>query len=144
MFGLSPLPPKDMANRERAIMSLFPWDDRDFFGRFTNSGMKVDIKETDKAYEVEAELAGFEKENVKIDYVNNYLTISAKKDSSKDENEDNYIRKERSSCSLQRSFYLENADKETASAEFDKGVLKITLPKTKEAIEKKDNSILIK
>lgn len=144
MFGLSPLSPKDMATRERAIMSLFPWGDRDFFGNFTNSGMKVDIKETDNAYELEAELAGFDKKDININYSDGYLTISAKKEASKDENEDNYIRKERSSCSLQRSFYLENADKETASAEFDKGVLKITLPKTKEAIEKKDNSILIK
>ena len=73
-----------------------------------------------------------------------HLTISAKKEASKDENEDNYIRKERSSCSLQRSFYLENADKETASAEFDKGVLKINLPKAKDVEKKKDNSIVIK
>ena len=144
MFGLIPHSEKEMASRERAIMSLFPWADRDFFGNFTNSGMKVDIKETDNAYELEAELAGFDKKDINIDYSDGYLTISAKKEASKDENEDNYIRKERSSCSLQRSFYLENVDKETASAEFDKGVLKINLPKTKDVEKKKDNSIIIK
>lgn len=144
MFGLVPFPEKERASRERAIMSLFPWADRDFFGNFTNSGMKVDIKETDNAYEVEAELAGFDKKDININYSDGYLTISAKKEASKDENEDNYIRKERSSCSLQRSFYLENADKETASAEFDKGVLKINLPKAKDVEKKKDNNIIIK
>ena len=144
MFGLTPHSEKEMASRERAIMSLFPWVDRDFFGNFTNSGMKVDIKETDNAYEVEAELAGFDKKDININYSDGYLTISAKKEASKDENEDNYIRKERSSCSLQRSFYLENADKETASAEFDKGVLKINLPKAKDVEKKKDNNIIIK
>ena len=144
MFGLIPHSEKEMASRERAIMSLFPWADRDFFGNFTNSGMKVDIKETDNAYEVEAELAGFDKKDININYSDGYLTISAKKEASKDENEDNYIRKERSSCSLQRSFYLENADKETASAEFDKGVLKINLPKAKDVEKKKDNNIIIK
>ena len=144
MFGLLPFSEKDIASREKAIMSLFPWANRDFFEGLTNSRMKVDIKETEKGYELEAELAGFDKEDVKIDYVDNCLNISAKKETSKDESEENYIRKERSSCSVQRSFYLENIDKENSSAEFDKGLLKIILPKKKEVLENKDNAILIK
>ena len=91
----------------------------------------MDVKETDGAYELTAELPGMKKENISLSYENSYLTIEAKKEEQKDEKDDggNYIRRERSTGSVSRSFYIDGIDESKVSAEFKDGVLKIDLPK---------------
>ncbi len=91
---------------------------------------KVNISETDKAYLVEADLAGMKKDDVKVECKENILSISANKEEKKEQDDKNYHRFEYSSGSFYRSFNLPNNIKhEDVSAEMKDGVLKITLPK---------------
>ena len=84
----------------------------DMFNDFFNDDMladfkscgnfKTDIKETPEEYVVHAELPGVNKEDINIDYNNNYLTISATRNNEHEEKKDNYIRRERSYGSISR------------------------------------------
>lgn len=93
------------------------------------NGFKVDLKETENDYQIEADLPGMKKEAINIDYDNNYLTISAKRDDSIEDKQDNYIRRERRCGEFRRSFYVDNVDQNNIDAAFKDGVLKVILPK---------------
>ena len=129
----------------------FPFD-REFFGRrplYGNSEkniMKTDVKETEKAYELDIDLPGFKKDEVTAKLENGYLTISATKGMNKDEQnkEGKYIRRERYAGAMSRSFYIgENVQQEDIHAKFEDGILKLTVPKEdpKKVEEKKYISI---
>lgn len=105
------------------------------------SPMKVDIKDTDEAYLLEAEIPGIEKEQLQIDYQNNYLTISANSENEVNEEKDTYIRKERHSKKMSRSFYIENINSDSIKAEYKNGILKVSLPKDTSIPKKKTISI---
>jgi len=96
-------------------------------------GFKVDLKETDTNYVVEADLPGVAKEDVDIDYKNNYLTIKAKREEKVEEKKENYVRKERKYGEFKRMFYVDNVDENNIKASFNEGVLKVELPKTEKA-----------
>ena len=95
--------------------------------------MKTDIKETEGGYELEMDLPGFTKDEVKASLENGYLTISAAKGLDKDEKDKEsgrYIRKERYAGSCERSFYVGEAVKqEDVKGEFKHGILKLFVPK---------------
>ena len=94
------------------------------------NAFKVDVKDTDNAYELTAELPGVKKENIALDYQNGYLTIKATMQNEQNQNEENnYIHQERYYGTMQRSFYVGQIDKANAKAEYTDGVLKMTLPK---------------
>lgn len=103
------------------------------FGNFNK--FCTDVKETDNEYIVCAELPGVKKEDISLNYANNNLVITAKREETHDDNKDNYIRRERSYGEFSRSFYLENINKEGIKAKFENGELKVTLPKQ---VSKKD------
>jgi len=92
-------------------------------------GFRTDIRETENEYIIEAELPGFDKDNIEIELHDNRLTISAQKDEIKEEEEENYIRRERRSGSFKRSFYMDNIDPDKVDAKYENGILKITLGK---------------
>lgn len=92
--------------------------------------MKTDITETDKAYTLEIDLPGFDKKDIKLDYENGYITVSASR-SEKEEEKKSYIRRERS-VSSSRSYYIGEVDENNVSAKFEGGVLTITVPKKEE------------
>lgn len=100
-------------------------------------GFKVDLKEDENAYTLEADLPGVKKDDIALDYENNYLTISAKRDETIEKKDDNYVRRERRYGQFKRSFYVDNADESAIDASFADGVLKVILPKTDKGIEKK-------
>lgn len=102
----------------------------------------VDIYETKDDVVVKASLPGVKPEDVEVSVVGDTLTIKGEVKEEKDIKEENYIRKERRYGSFCRSFTLPvsvNADK--ATAEFENGVLTLTLPKTEEV---KPKTIAIK
>lgn len=112
---------------------------------FTNSNttkvMRTDIQEKDNNYVIEMDLPGYDKEDVKAQLKDGYLTISAEKNTSKDEKDEkgNYIRRERYSGKCSRSFYVgENVKEEDIKASFKNGILELTFPKE---IEKKQEDI---
>lgn len=89
----------------------FPFD-RDFWGRTNNKTtknlMKTDIREHDAGYELDIDLPGFKKDEIKAELENGYLTISATKGANNDEQDKKgkYIRRERYAGTMQRSFYV--------------------------------------
>ena len=116
------------------IFNAMPDFERDFFGNFPAMPpmrCKVDIRETNENYILDVELAGFEKEEIKIDINGDNLTISAEHSSKIDEGSknDNYIRRERSFGKYQQSFDISNVISENIEAEYKNGVLTVTLPK---------------
>ena len=123
----------------------FPDFDKKYYGQNTDQVMKTDIKEKDKEYEVDIELPGYKKEDVKAELKDGYLTISAAKNvSTEDKKEDGkYIRKERFSGNVSRSFYVgEDMTQEDIHAKFEDGILKLTVPK-KEAKKVEDKKSYI-
>lgn len=116
----------------------------DFFAPIASiNNFNTDIKETDTEYIVEADLPGVKKEDITLDYKDNNLIISAKRENEINEEKDNYIRRERSYGSFSRSFYIDNVDKNSIEASFNDGQLRITLPKVNQSISD-DSRILIK
>ena len=123
----------------------FPDFDKKYYGKDTDQVMKTDIKEKDKEYEVDIELPGYKKEDVKAELKDGYLTISAAKNvSTEDKKEDGkYIRKERFSGNVSRSFYVgEDMTQGDIYAKFEDGILKLTVPK-KEAKKVEDKKSYI-
>lgn len=103
----------------------------DQFFRNANGSFNTDIKELDDKYVLEADLPGLAKENIKLDYRDNILSIEAKSETGKDETDEegNYIRRERSTRSYNRQFFLRDIDEDHITAVFKDGVLKVDLPK---------------
>lgn len=103
---------------------------KDEFGK-----MKCDIYEKDGAYHLEMDVPGFDKKDVQIEIDDNdYLTVTAEKNTEDTEEDEkkNYIRKERNYGKYQRSFYVGGVDKENIQANFENGILKISMPKKDE------------
>ena len=100
--------------------------------------------DAEKAYEVTAELPGIDDKNIEVTLSDDVLTIKGEKREEKEEKERNYQLSERLYGAFERSFEMpEGVDTEKVEARFDKGVLKITLPKKPEAL-KKEKKIEIK
>ncbi len=110
----------------------------------TTGFMKTDVIEKDDCYQLEAELPGFNKEDINIDLKNDTLTISASHNENKDEKDENgkYIRRERRSSSYQRSFRTPGLKPEDIIAQYKNGVLTVSIPK-KEAIPEKEEAVKI-
>ncbi len=129
MFELTPFarfnryaafdPFKEMESLERAFFSP------------SLPALKTDIRETDTAYILEAELPGFKKEEISVTIDGVTLTIKASHASEEknEEGKNDYIRRERSYRSYSRSFDLKGIDADKISAAYHDGVLELTLPK---------------
>lgn len=105
------------------------------YGAPTVGIMKTDVKETDGGYELNIDLPGYKKDDVKAELNEGYLTISASTESSNDEkdSEGRYIRRERYSGTCSRSFYVgEDVTQEEIKAKFEDGILKLFVPKKEE------------
>ncbi|HEY3295189.1 MAG TPA: Hsp20/alpha crystallin family protein [bacterium] len=97
-------------------------------------GPNVDIVENADGFEIHAELPGVKQEEVKITLHDNVLTLSGEKRQEIKENKDNLLRVERNYGRFERSFSLPTTVKpEDVRAQFEDGVLKITLPKAETA-----------
>jgi HSP20 family protein len=94
----------------------------------------VNVKETEKNYEISLAIPGLQKEDIKIDMNGTLVTISAEKDVKKEEKEDEYTRREYSYSSFSRSFTLpEDIQRDKIDANYVNGELKLILPKKEEA-----------
>lgn len=112
----------------------------DFFDDLTlvkENNMKCDIYEKDGDYHIEMDIPGFSKDEIKIEAKKDSLTIIAEKSTEVNDDDKNYIHRERSYGKYQRSFYLNDLDSENINAEFNNGVLKIIVPKKEEKVDKK-------
>lgn len=117
----------------------FPEIDKALYGKNAKNMMKTDVKENEASYEVSMDLPGFSKDEISAELKNGTLTIMAAKGLDKEEKDKHgkFIRKERYSGSLSRSFYVgEGLSKEDIHAKYENGILTLELPKQeKKAIE---------
>ena len=103
-----------------------------FGGKKINTMMKTDIRDTDSSYELDIDMPGFKKEDIKAQLKDGYLTISASTSANNDEQDKDgrYIRGERYAGSCSRSFYVgEGVKEEDIRAKFENGILKLSIPK---------------
>ena len=110
----------------------FPYTGKRTYGKEAANLMRTDVKDTASAYEIEIELPGVKKENVKAELKNGYLTITASTGS-----------RERYAGTCSRSFYVgDEMKQEDIKAKFEDGVLKITVPKKEEKPVVENNSYI--
>ena len=106
--------------------------DEALYGKHARNMMKTDVRELDGSYELDIDLPGFKKDEIRVDLKNGYLTIGATKGVDKDEKDKNgkYIRRERYAGVCSRSFYVGNVVRpEDISAKYEDGILKLSVPK---------------
>ena len=128
MFGMIPFERSD-----DNCFDLFDNFERKFFGN-SNAAIpdfRTDIRDAGDRFVLEAELPGFNKEDIKLDVKDGILTISAQHTENKDEKDDkgSYIRRERRYGSFTRSFDITGVDDEHITASYNNGVLELNLPK---------------
>lgn len=102
-----------------------------FFSKPMNN-MKTDISEKDGNYLLDMELAGYDKDDIKISLKDGYLNVTATKNQNNEEKDEkgNVIRQERYSGTCSRSFYVsDNVKEDDIKAKFENGELKIVVPK---------------
>jgi len=121
MFSLSPL------SSTMRPMRLSDWMD-DFF---TSDTFKLDVKKTDEGYHLDAELPGFTKDDIKLSYEKDVLTIEAIQSTEKNESDDHYVHQERRFTNLKRSVVLPDIDDANIKAKLTNGVLSVELPVAK-------------
>ncbi len=132
MFELIPF---DRRNHRVSVYDPFRALDemeRAFFGSNQQPSVyafRTDVVDTGESYKLEAELPGFNKEDIKIDIENDCLTISAERKEHKDENKPNYVKRERFYGSYSRSFDVSGIDVDKISAAYTDGILTLDLPK---------------
>jgi HSP20 family protein len=101
---------------------------------FTFSVPAIDLSEDEKAYKISAELPGIDAKDIDVSVTGDMLVLKGEKRQEKEEKEKNYHFSERTYGSFQRAFELPSSvDRTKVAADFSKGVLTITLPKTAEA-----------
>jgi HSP20 family protein len=117
-----------------------PWSRKEMWG----SVPAVDIVESDKAFEVHAELPGMDEKNIEVKLVNGGLRIAGEKKDEKEEKKQDYYHSERHFGSFERYFGIpDSVDTDKIEASFKKGVLTVTMPKKPEA-QKPEKKIEIK
>ena len=128
------------------LMDVFNDFDRDFFrgfwrpehalyGKNAAHMMKTDVKETETGYELDVDLPGFKKEDLRLELNNGTLTISAEKNMEKNEEnkEGKVLRQECYSGAMSRSFYVgDQMTEEDIKARYEDGVLHLSIPKKDE------------
>ena len=129
------------------------WDDffnDKFFNQLKNTGSgesrpAVNISEDDKGYTIELAVPGIAKDKFNLEIENDVLTLSSEQNEIKDEQKQNYLRREFNYQSFKRSFELpETIDQEQINANMDTGILTLSLPKKEEEIQKAPRQIEVK
>ena len=89
---------------------------------------KLDVKDQESQYVIEAEMTGIQKENIHVRYDKDHLVLSVDQREEKEEDKD-YVYRERRVTSMQRSLYLPNVKEDGIKAKLADGVLHLTIPK---------------
>ena len=129
MFDMMPFERRNSMARFDPFRELENFE-KSFFGDF-GGGFRTDIKDKGDHFELEADLPGVKEEDIAVDIDGDCLTISAQRDSQREEKNDQeqYVRRERSYGSYSRSFDISNVKSEEISGSYENGVLKLVLPK---------------
>ena len=111
---------------------------------FVFSAPPIDMSEDDEAYKISAELPGLDAKDVEVSVSGDRLVVKGEKRQQQEEKNKNYYLSERTYGSFERSFELPvSVDRDKIAADFSRGVLTITMPKTAE-VQKLQKKIEIK
>ena len=131
MFGMIPF-----ERNNDNFFDIFDNFERKFFGNSSAAlpDFRTDIRDAGDKFVLEAELPGFQKEDIKLDLEGDLLTISAThSDESEKKNEGGYLCRERHFGSYSRSFDVSAIQQDKIRASYKDGVLELTLPKKEAA-----------
>ena len=120
--------------------------DRKLYGKHVGREMLTDVKEHENHYEVEIDLPGFKKDEIKLELNEGYLTITASKgvDEEEKNKQGRIVRQERYSGVMQRTYYVgEQIKAEDIKARYEDGVLKLEIPKVEEKKLPEEHTIMI-
>ena len=111
----------------------------DFLTTRKEQHMKCDIYEKGGDNHIEMDIPGFNKDEISVETKDGYLKITAEKktENNEQDEEKNYIRRERTYGKYERSFYLGDLDEDKIDASFENGMLKLVVPKKEEKDTKK-------
>ncbi|HHX79976.1 MAG TPA: Hsp20/alpha crystallin family protein [Acholeplasmataceae bacterium] len=119
---------KIIRRRKNFFDSIFD-DFFDFPTKTRKDLMRTEIKKVGDNYQIDVELPGFNKEDLKINLEDGYLTISAKREHAHEEKEaDEIIRSERYYGEFARSYYVGNISESEITAKYNNGILTVLLP----------------
>ncbi len=123
---------------------MMPQISSELYGKHAKNLMKTDVRELDGSYELDVDLPGFKKDEVTVDLQDGYLTISAEKALDKADQKGKFLRQERCSGSMSRSFYVgDDVEAADISAKYEDGILKISVPKAAQKELPKHTTIAI-
>lgn len=130
--SLAPWPAfRELEDRLARIFSGMPLDAEVAGGTWAPA---VDLRETNDAYIIEADLPGMNKEDISLSVVEGVVTLKGKRETSKETKDEGCHRIERSYGEFQRSFrFPGGVDASKVEATYENGVLKVTLPKPEQA-----------
>ena len=109
------------------------------YGKHAKHLLRTDVRETEDAIEADIDLPGFKKDEIQVHLENGYLTVSAEKHADKQAGKGKYLRQERYSGTVSRTFYVGDALKpDDVKAKYEDGFLVVSLSKkAPEAIEQR-------
>ena len=125
---------------------MMPQVSSELYGKHARNLMKTDVRELDGSYELDVDLPGFKKDEVTVDLQDGYLTISAAKALDKDESDQKgkFLRQERCSGSMSRSFYVgDGISEDDIHGKFENGILQLSIPKKEAKAIAQNNYIAI-
>lgn len=133
MFKLTPF---TNTPRRRDELSDFNNLIDDFFNApfrsLRHDTFKLDVKEEDNQYIIEADLPGVKRNEIKVSYDDQHLIIAIERDEEKEDKQENYLHRERQVCSMRRVINLPDVDKNHVKAKLEDGVLRVSAQKTTE------------
>ena len=120
--------------RNNSLANFFNEFDRHFFGDAAPaklSAFRTDIRDDGDRFVLDADLPGFNREDIHLELKGDVLTISAKHEDSKEDKDEkgSYICRERSTSAYSRSFIVTGFRADEIAATSEHGVLELTLPK---------------
>ena len=129
VFDLPAIPNREMKKAQKKL-----------YGRHAARLMKTDVRDHDDHYEIDMDLPGFAKDEISVELKDGNLIVSAAKSLEKEDGKDGekkngkYMRKERYSGSMSRSFYIgDNVKQDDIHAKYENGVLRLCIPKPEPA-----------
>ena len=100
------------------------------YGKHARNLMRTDVRETEDSYELDVDLPGFKKDEIQVHLENGYLTVSAEKHADKQAGKGKYLRQERYSGTVSRTFYVgESVTENDIHAKYENGILTLDVPK---------------
>ena len=131
MFGMIPFERSD-----NNIFDLFDNFQKQFFrdSNATLPAFRADIRDLDDKFVLDAELPGFNKEDISLDLKEGILTVKAEHKEDQEQKQGEYIRRERRTGSFARSFDVSGIDESGITASYTNGVLELSLPKAQPAV----------